>query len=157
MKIQKSAGIILYFLKENSKNNKKEKEPFFLLLKYKTYWGFPKGLIEEDEKPEETAIRETKEETNISNIKIKEDFKHIQSWFFKADNDFIKKEAVFFLGETTEQESKNTKISFEHEDFLWLGYKGALKKLKIKNNKEMLEKAYEFIRKQQEQTKINEF
>ncbi len=154
MKIQKSAGIILYFLKENQE---KQKQPFFLLLKYKTYWGFPKGLIEENEKPEEAAIRETKEETNLSNINIKKDFKHIQSWFFKADHDFIKKEAVFFLGETTEQESKNTKISFEHEDFLWLDYQSALERLKIKNNKEMLKEAYDFIKNQQEQTQIVDF
>jgi hypothetical protein len=46
---------------------------------------------------------------------------------------------------TTEEEAGKVKVSFEHEDFAWLNFKDALDKLKIKNNREMLTEANEFI------------
>ena len=42
MKIEKSAGVILFCIKDG--------EPHFLLLEYPTYWGFIRGQIEADEK-----------------------------------------------------------------------------------------------------------
>jgi len=54
-----SAGIVL-FRKENSKN-------LFLLLNYPSgHWDFVKGKMEKGETTHETAIRETKEETEIT-------------------------------------------------------------------------------------------
>ena len=47
-----SAGALIFYIENN--------EPFFLLLKYPTYWGFPKGHIEKGENEEQTAKREIK-------------------------------------------------------------------------------------------------
>ena len=48
-KKEKSAGAIIYYADE--------KGPKFLLLKYKTYWGFAKGIIEAEEGMEEHHVR----------------------------------------------------------------------------------------------------
>ena len=134
---EKSAGIILYYIDEDI--------PYFLLLKYPTYWGFAKGLIEKEENEEETAIRETKEETGIENFNIIKGFEHKQSWFFRWDNELVNKEAVFFLAKITKKESEKTKVSSEHEGFEWLSLEKAIIKMKIKNNIEMLQAAQDFV------------
>ncbi len=145
MEYQKSAGFIIYY---------QDKEPKFLLLKYPSYWGFVKGLIEKNENFEKAAKRELEEETGIKNIEIIPGFEHKQEWFFRLNEKTVKKEAVFFLARITKEEADNVKISFEHEDFAWLSYEKALEKLKIKNNREMLEKANEFVLEYKKQKKL---
>lgn len=144
MKQETSAGAVIYYIEEN-------KRPKFLLLKYPTYWGFAKGWIEQDEKEEEAAIREVKEETGLKKIKIIPGFKHKQKWFFRFNGEPIKKEAVFFLIEVSKEQVGSVKISEEHEDFKWLSYEEAVKIMKIRDNKEMLEKAYDFVKEHKKQ------
>jgi len=144
MKYEKSAGAIVYYV---------NKEIKFLLLKYPTYWGFAKGLVEENEKEEETAVRELEEEAGLKG-KIIPGFKFKQEWFFRLNNETIKKKATFFLVKVSEEEAEKVKISFEHEEFAWLTFSEAIEKMKIKSNKEMLRKAYEFIFKFEKQKTI---
>jgi len=146
MEYQKSAGFIVYYL-----DDKKIK---FLLLKYSNYWGFVKGLIEKDEDERKTAMRELEEETGIKKVKMISGFKQKQKWFFKLKGKLIKKEAVFFLAKVSGEDAQKVKISFEHEDFAWLTLDKALKKMKIKANKEMLMKAEEFIKEYEKQKKL---
>jgi len=145
VKFEFSAGLIVYY--------KDDKEIKFLLLKYPTYWGFVKGLIEKDEEAKETALRELEEEAGIK-AEILPGFKEKQEWFFRFRGQLIKKQAVFFLAKTTKREAGKVKISWEHEDFAWLSYDRALEKMKIKANKEMLRKAYEFIKKYEKQKRL---
>ena len=140
MEYQKSAGVIVYY--QDSKEEIK-----FLLLKYPSYWGFVKGIIEKDEAEEKTALRELEEETGIKQATLISGFKENQNWFFKLNNKLIKKEAIFFIAKVNEEQAEKVKISSEHEDFVWLNLNEALGKIKIKNNKELLKKAYEFIKK----------
>lgn len=137
---QKSAGLIVYYKDSEDKNIR------FLLLKYPSYWGFVKGIIEGDENEEKTALRELEEEAGIK-AEIIKGFKEKQEWFFKLKGKLIRKQAIFFLAKTTKEQADKVKISFEHEDFVWLNYEEALKKMKIKQNKEMLRKSYELIEK----------
>ena len=61
MGTEKSAGIVLF------RNNSDKNE--FLLLNYpQGHWDFVKGKIEQNEPSHEAAIRETREETGITNI-----------------------------------------------------------------------------------------
>ncbi|MBI2046956.1 NUDIX domain-containing protein [Candidatus Pacearchaeota archaeon] len=145
-KKEKSAGAIIYYAGE--KGHK------FLLLKYKTYWGFAKGVIEAEESMEETMKREVREETNLDNFRIIPGFRYAQRWFFRAEGRLVSKEAIFLLVKVTEEQASKVKISFEHEDFKWLGYEEALSCIKIKNNKEMLKSAYDFVKKYEEQKKL---
>ena len=137
MKQQKSAGLVVYCLKNN--------EPYFLMLKYQTYWGFTKGLLEEGEDNRTAAIREAEEEAGLKNLEILQDFEEKQSFFFKLDGELIKKDCTFFLAKTSESQASETKISLEHGDFCWLRLNDAIQKTRIKANKELLKKAYEFI------------
>jgi 8-oxo-dGTP pyrophosphatase MutT (NUDIX family) len=148
VEIKKSAGIILYYFDEQ------ENEPYFLLLKYPTYWGFAKGIIEKDETDEQTAIRETKEETGIINFKIMKGFEHKQKWFCRWEGRLVHREAIFFIAEVTKEESQKTRISEEHISFEWVTYKKAIEKMKVKNNQDMLKEAYDFVIAHNKQKKL---
>ena len=136
MKIEKSAGVIIFYIKE---------EPYFLLLEYATYWGFIRGRIEKNEKSEETIRREAQEEANISELNILEGFKDTQGWFYRLKGRLIRKFAVYFLAEISKEEAKKTRVSFEHKSFKFLKLKDALKIMRIKNEREMQAEQYKTI------------
>ena len=134
---EKSAGIVLF----RNISNKNE----FLLLNYpQGHWDFIKGKVEQNETLHETAIRETKEETGISNIKLIDGFKESVEYDFRFKNEDIHKKVIFFLAKTSE---KKISLSHEHNNYLWLGYNDALKKTTFKNAKNVLSKANEFLSK----------
>jgi 8-oxo-dGTP pyrophosphatase MutT (NUDIX family) len=135
MREQKSVGIVL-FRNDSGKNE-------FLLLNYpQGHWDFVKGKVEEGETPHETALRETKEETGISNIEFIDGFEESVEYDFKFKNEDIHKKVIFFLAKTNE---KKISLSHEHNDFVWLEYDNALKKTTFRNAKNVLSKANEFL------------
>jgi len=135
MREQKSTGIVL-FRNDSGKNE-------FLLLNYpQGHWDFIKGKVEEGETPHETASRETKEETGISDIEFIDGFEESVEYNFKFKNEDIHKIVVFFLAKTNE---KKITLSHEHNDFVWLEYDDALKKTTFRNAKNVLSKTNEFL------------
>ena len=135
MREQKSAGIVL-FRNDSDKNE-------FLLLNYpQGHWDFVKGKIERNETSHETALRETKEETGITNIEFVDGFEESVEYDFRFKKEDIHKKVIFFLAKTNE---KNIKLSHEHNDYLWLEYNDALKKTTFENAKNVLTKANEFL------------
>ena len=135
MGTEKSAGIVL-FRNDASKNE-------FLLLNYpQGHWDFVKGKVEQNETPHETALRETKEETGITNIEFIDGFEESVEYDFRFKKEDIHKKVIFFLAKTDE---KNIKISHEHNDYIWLEYDNALKKTTFENAKDVLTKANEFL------------
>jgi len=135
MREQKSAGIVL-FRNDSDKNE-------FLLLNYpQGHWDFVKGKIEQNETSHETALRETKEETGITNIEFVDSFEESVEYDFRFKKEDIHKKVIFFLAKTNE---KNIKLSHEHNDFVWLEYDDALKKTTFRNAKNVLSKTNEFL------------
>ena len=135
MGTEKSAGIVLF----RSDSNKNE----FLLLNYpQGHWDFIKGKVEENETMHETAQRETREETGISNIEFIDGFEEWVEYDFKFKKEDIHKKVIFFLAKTNE---KNIQLSHEHNDYIWLEYNDALKKTTFENAKNVLSKAHEFL------------
>ena len=135
MGTEKSAGIVLF----RSDSNKNE----FLLLNYpQGHWDFIKGKVEENETMHETAQRETREETGISNIEFIDGFEEWVEYDFKFKKEDIHKKVIFFLAKTDE---KNIRLSHEHNDYIWLKYNDALKKTTFENAKNVLSKANEFL------------
>ena len=135
MREQKSAGIVL-FRNDSDKNE-------FLLLNYpQGHWDFVKGKIEQNETSHETALRETKEETGITNIEFVDGFEESVEYDFRFKKEDIHKKVIFFLAKTNE---KNIKLSHEHNDYLWLEYNDALKKTTFENAKNVLIKANKFL------------
>lgn len=127
-----SAGIVI-FRKENSKI-------LFLLLHYPSgHWDFVKGKMEKGETPHQTAIRETKEETGISDVTLIDSFEEWIQYDFQFQGEPIHKKVVFFLGET---KTKDIVISHEHLDYIWMDYLSAMEKTTFDNAKTVLTKSY---------------
>lgn len=130
-----SAGIVLY-RKENTKN-------LFLLLHYPSgHWDFVKGKMEKDETTHETAIRETKEETGITDIVFAENFEEWIEYNFKYQGELVQKKVVFFLAET---KTKEIKISHEHSGYIWVDYNASMEKTTFDNAKTVLTKAEKLL------------
>src|SRR5437870_4610673 len=135
---ERSAGAVIFRVENDQK--------LFLLLQYqKGHWDFVKGNIEQGEAPKETMVRETKEETGITDIQLMDGFQEKISWFYRDKNgNTIFKEVIFFLAETHQKE---VKLSFEHVGFDWLGFEEAFHKLTYSNAKNLLKKANNFLMK----------
>ncbi len=134
MKEEVSAGIILF------NDNKSRK---FLLLNYPSkHWDFVKGKMENGETTHETALRETKEETGISDVEFLDGFEEEIEYYFRAENQDIHKKVIFFLGKT---KTLDIILSHEHLDFIWLDYDNALNKITYENAKNLLKKSKKFL------------
>jgi len=134
MKEEVSAGIIIF------NDNKSRK---FLLLNYPSkHWDFVKGKMENGETTHETALRETKEETGISDVEFLDDFEEEIEYYFRAENENIHKKVIFFLGKT---KTLDIILSHEHLDFIWLDYDNALNKITYDNARNLLKKSKEFL------------
>ena len=132
-----SAGIVL-FRRENDKI-------LFLLLHYPSgHWDFVKGKMENGETYHETAIRETKEETGITDITFLENFEEWIQYNFQYEGELVNKKVVFFLAET---KTKEIEISHEHLDFTWMDYVTAMEKTTFDNAKTVLSKSYALLSK----------
>ncbi len=130
-----SAGIVLFRMEESKK--------LFLLLNYPSgHWDFVKGKMEKGESIHQTAIRETKEETGISDITFVENFQEWIKYDFKYQGQLVKKEVVFLLGET---KTKEIKISHEHTGYTWMDYNSAMEKTTFDNAKTVLTKAQKLL------------
>jgi len=133
MKEEVSAGVILF--------NKLDKK--FLLLNYPSkHWDFVKGKMEKGETPHETAIRETKEETGISDIEFLNGFEEEIEYYFYANKQEIHKKVIFFLGRT---KTSDIILSHEHLNYIWLEYDNALEKTTYENAKNLLKKSKVFL------------
>ena len=132
-----SSGVVL-FRKENDKI-------LFLLLHYPSgHWDFVKGKMEKGESPHETALRETKEETGITDVEFLDNFEEWIQYNFQYDGQLVDKKVVFFLGET---KTKDVKISHEHLNFTWMDYPTAMEKTTFDNAKTVLSKSYALLSK----------
>ena len=126
-----SAGIVLF--------RKEESKILFLLLHYPSgHWDFVKGKMEQEESTHQTAVRETKEETGITDITFVENFEEWIEYNFKYQGELVQKKVVFFLAET---KTKEVKISHEHSGYTWLDYNSSMEKTTFDNAKTVLTKA----------------
>ena len=130
-----SAGIVLF--------RKEESKILFLLLHYPSgHWDFVKGKMEQGESTHQTAIRETKEETGITDITFVENFEEWINYNFKYQGELVQKKVVFFLAET---KTKEIKISHEHSGYTWMDYNSAMEKTTFDNAKTVLTKAQNLL------------
>jgi len=136
MATEKSCGAVVFKrMKDNSAK--------YLILHYiNGHWEFPKGHMEKNEKEEQTAMREIKEETALDDVEFMDGFRETVKYFFKNSEETVYKEVIFFLGET---HSDEVTLSNEHIGYAWLNYEHAYKKLNFNNSKELLEKAEKFL------------
>ncbi|MFN3946714.1 MAG: NUDIX hydrolase [Aquificaceae bacterium] len=103
-------------------------------------WTFPKGLIEEGEKPEEAALREVFEETGIKG-KLVTHLGEIRYWYMR-EGQKVSKRVIFFLMEYVEGEPK---ASWEVQEARFFPIEEAKKLIKYKGDREVFEKSLKFI------------
>ena len=132
--LEKSCGTIPYTINNGTIH--------YLLVKAKDdgYCGFPKGHVEANEKEEETALRETLEETSV-NVQIDRDFRYEIS--YQMDNGNTKT-VIYFLANFKNQTPKRNN-GFEDFEYLLLPFDLALQELTFENARQMLRKANEFL------------
>lgn len=142
---EKSCGVVLFRSDTNAGDtNTGDKGRKYLVLHYPGgHFDFPKGHVEKNDKDEhETAARELKEETGISDIEFVPGFRELVHYTYRKAGKPSRKQVVFFLAKT---KTTAVTISFEHKNFFWLTFEEALKKLTFKNAKQLLEKAEKYL------------
>ena len=134
-----TAGIIVF--------RRTPEGPKFLLLYHRgSYWNFPKGHVEREEKSLDAAIRETNEETGLkkTDLRVIPNFKTYERFYFRRGKEVIFKIVIIFLAETRRND---VRISYEHQGYAWFTFGEAKKILgRYKENQKILEYANNFIR-----------
>lgn len=125
----KSYGVVVF-------HNKK-----FLLLKHKKgHWGFPKGHKEGNETNEETALRELKEETGITNCAFLNHSPISEEYFLTEEGKSDWHKVVqYFIG--TVESSEIVIQESEIVEYRWVLYEEALAMLAHRVTREVLNKA----------------
>ncbi len=115
-------------------------EPLFLVIRdsYQN-WGFPKGHVEEGERPADAALREVGEETGLAQLELRAPVDTIE-WRFRFRGRPIHKVCHFFLMET--RVSRTTPQRAEGITACrWVRYDDALRLLSYPNARKVLERA----------------
>lgn len=108
---------------------RKKGEEWEVLLVYSSksrYWGLPKGHADAGETPEEAAIRELQEETNLTVVRFLSDSVIEEHYEYSRQGDRIPKTVWFFVAEVegelrlqTQEISESRWVSLkEAEDLL---------------------------------------
>lgn len=81
------------------------------------YYDFPKGHIEEGESPQETALREVSEETNVNDLLLQEKIGNTYHVFYARDQFYLKETQWFRM--ITHQYGDIKPQEEEHIQALW--------------------------------------
>ncbi len=106
-------------------------------------WSLPKGLVEEHEAPEETALREVEEETGLRGRIVA---KVGESTYWYADpvqKVRYKKTVHFYLMQYVSGDTSGH--DWEVEEVRWVSHEEALQLLSYKGEREMLARAIELL------------
>ena len=133
MKKEKSCGVIPYIIENN--------EIQYLLVKQNNgFTCFPKGHVEINETEEETALRETYEETGLK-VEIVEGFKETISYYMPEYD--ASKDVVLFIGKINDLNYKAQEK--EISNIIVAPYEEALKLLEFENWQKVLIKAHKYL------------
>ena len=109
-------------------------------------WALPKGIIDEGEKPEQTALREVAEETGIEARPVTKlgDVRYVYTWagerVFKVVSFYLFRYSGGRLGEIAPEQR------IEVAEARWFPLEDGPEVLAYKGEREMAEKALAFIR-----------
>lgn len=134
MKNEKSCGVIV-FTREN------DIIKYVIIKSIGSFYGFPKGHVENNETETQTALREVFEEVGLKPTLINGFRETVEYYIPSAD---VQKQVVYFLGEYNNQD-----IVFQKEELLsaeLMEFSKANESFTHQNNKDLLLKADLFIK-----------
>lgn len=139
MPTEQCYGVIVVF---------KGEEDLFLILQQKELnavgsWTFPKGHHEGDETPRETALRELKEETGMTEIEILNIPLIYEEYLITRNREKRLKINEYFIGFVKGQEV--TIEQSEISNYKWATYQEAYDLFDYSSRKETLVKAQEYL------------
>ncbi|HXF58018.1 MAG TPA: NUDIX hydrolase [Actinomycetota bacterium] len=100
-------------------------------------WGLPKGLVEPDEDPQATALREVREETGLV-ARVRESLGEISYWYV-WEGARVKKTVHFFLMEAVGGDVADH--DREVEEVRWFPLPEALRVASFRSERDVLERA----------------
>lgn len=112
-------------------------------------WMLPKGTIEAGETPEGVALREVREETGLSQVRVVRDLgQERYSFFWRTEDAFYDKTVHYFLLEFLGGEEPTP----QHEEGFvaaeWVPVDVALTRIKYKETREIVRRAREALEQQ---------
>lgn len=114
-----------------------------LLLKHTSgKWMLPKGTIETGETPDAVALREVREETGISRVRVVADLGEERYYFFwRSEDTYYDKTVRYFLleflgGEEAAPQSEEGFVATE-----WVPVDEAVERIKYKETREVVRRA----------------
>ena len=133
-----TAGIIVF-------RRGREGIKFLILYHRGSYWNFPKGHVESEEKIWETALREVREETGLkaSELRFVQGFRAEERFVYRREKEKVLKVVALVLAET--RQARIT-VSEEHNGYGWFLYPDARRILsKYPDSVKILEQAHEYL------------
>lgn len=126
-----AAGFILYRLN-------KDQLPEYLLMRNSLHltWGFPKGHMEAGETEIATAVRETVEETGLSDLEVHDSWRReTEHQVHRPEGGQHCKVTHYFLARLLSGQVQRSK---EHDEHHWLAPEQALERLQFDELKQVL-------------------
>lgn len=102
-------------------------------------WQLPKGHIEVGERPDQTALREVREETGITG-RVVDELPGVEYWFVEKGSRRIHKRVDYFLLEFVEGDVADfdpQEVSGAH----WFSWDAGIAKLSFDNERKVVEEA----------------
>jgi 8-oxo-dGTP pyrophosphatase MutT (NUDIX family) len=118
--------------------------PLFLIIR-DSYdnWGFPKGHVEDGERPEAAALREVSEETGLGDLSVRTSLDTID-WYFRFRGRLIHKVCHFYLM-VTELADTSPQRSEGITACRWESYEAAAELVSYANARDVLRRAHELV------------
>lgn len=107
------------------------------------HWEFPKGGVEEGEREVETALRELREETGVSDVELLPGYREPIRYIYRRAEGLVFKQVVYFIGRVNDPHVIPRRE--EVKDYRWATYDEARKLLRHGNARELLFRCHAFI------------